>query len=69
MTNGEIKGLFELIDANHDNELDASEWTDFKKLFIDDFETCDADADYQLSVDELSACLELPAFDGLLIDL
>lgn len=38
-------------------------------MFVDEFESCDADGDYLMTVDELTACLALPIFTDNLPDL
>jgi len=41
MTDGEIKDLFATIDVNNDNSVDELEWSEFHRIFISAFETCD----------------------------
>jgi len=57
LTYGEIKAVFTVVDINKDNLIDIDEWSNFKKLFSDEYETCDTDGDFVLKIDELEKCL------------
>ena len=58
LTLGEIKHVFTTADMNRDNQVDASEWKMFYKLFVKPFERCDADLDYTIDSKEMEKCFE-----------
>jgi hypothetical protein len=45
---GEIKDLFNTIDINNDNSIDETEWSEFHRIFIENFEECDEDGNFML---------------------
>lgn len=58
LTLGEIKHVFTTADMNKDNQVDATEWKMFYKLFVKPFERCDADLDYTINSKEMEKCIE-----------
>ena len=45
------------------------EWANFKKLFVDEYESCGPDENYKLNVDGLTECFNSPIFTLLIDDL
>jgi len=66
---GEIKEIFRICDLDHDNHISAEEWANFKKLFVDEYESCGPDENYKLNVDGLTECFNSPIFTLLIDDL
>jgi len=57
VTKGEARNIFSIIDINNDNQLNDMEWRNFRRIFVEPFEKCDADQDYFLSEEELLKCM------------
>lgn len=63
----EIQSIFLLMDHNKDGKIDKTEYSSFRSLFFEPFESdCDVKGNYSLSIAELKQCVEkMESFETL----